>query len=232
MQTGWRPFTDGQLTFTARLPTGIVSRSRDGLVRRRMRFGRRVDADIRIYVQEVRAVHTAATDGGVRAAIRLPGMQRACAPCSPDRAKLPHHVRRRASGRRKIRARHRRIARRGKIARARMQLLRRWGFQDGETRQGETVSASLTDRASRDPANFPQASSCGQRGRPGTALQHCPMAALLEPADAAGQTRFGRFGPRADINRCTNGIERLKRLVRYCRGYLGPSACVVPLNRP
>ena len=28
------------------------------------------------------------------------------------------------------------------------------------------------------------------------------------------------------------GIERQKRLVRYCRGYLRPSACVVPLNWP
>ena len=37
-----------------------------------------------------------------------------------------------------------------------MQLLRRPGFQDGETCQGESVSASLTDLASRDPPNFPQ----------------------------------------------------------------------------
>jgi hypothetical protein len=36
-----------------------------------------------------------------------------------------------------------------------MQLLRRPGFQDGETRQGESVSASLTDLASRDPDEFP-----------------------------------------------------------------------------
>jgi hypothetical protein len=36
-----------------------------------------VDADVRIYVQEVRAVHTAAADGGMRAAVRLPGMRRA-----------------------------------------------------------------------------------------------------------------------------------------------------------
>jgi hypothetical protein len=28
------------------------------------------------------------------------------------------------------------------------------------------------------------------------------------------------------------GIERQKRLVRYCRGYVRPSACVVPLNWP
>ena len=40
-----------------------------------------VDADVRIYVQEVRAVHRAATDGGMRAAVRLPGMRRACPPC-------------------------------------------------------------------------------------------------------------------------------------------------------
>jgi hypothetical protein len=38
-----------------------------------------------------------------------------------------------------------------------MQLLRRPGFQDGETCQGESVSASLTDLASQDPANFAQA---------------------------------------------------------------------------
>jgi hypothetical protein len=68
---------DDQLTFTARLSTGIVSYNSDGLVRRGMRFGR-VDADVRIYVQEVRAVHTAASDGGMRAAVRLPGMRRTC----------------------------------------------------------------------------------------------------------------------------------------------------------
>jgi hypothetical protein len=58
--------------------------NRDGLVRRRMRLGRRqvVDADVRIYVQEVRAVHTIATDGGMRPAVRLPGMRRACPPVS------------------------------------------------------------------------------------------------------------------------------------------------------
>jgi hypothetical protein len=37
-----------------------------------------------------------------------------------------------------------------------MQLLRRPGFEDGETCQGKSVSASLTDLASRDPANFAQ----------------------------------------------------------------------------
>jgi hypothetical protein len=123
-----------------------------------MRLGRRqvVDADVRIYVQEVRAVHTAASDGGMRAAVRLPGMRRASPPCPPDRTRLPHHVGRRAPGRRKVRAHHRRIARAGKIARSRMQLLCRPGFQDGETCQGESASASLTDLASRDPANFPQ----------------------------------------------------------------------------
>jgi hypothetical protein len=69
---------DDQLTFTARLSTGIVSHNRDGLVRRRMRLGRRqvVDADVRIYVQEVRAVHTGASDGGMRAAVRQPGITR------------------------------------------------------------------------------------------------------------------------------------------------------------
>ena len=138
--------------FTARLSTGIVCHNRDGRVRRRMRLGRRqvVDADVRIYVQEVRAVHTAASDGGMRAAVRLPGMRRARPPCPPDRTKLPHHVGRNASGRRKVRARHRRIARPGKIARCGMQLLRRPGFQDGETCQVEAVSASLTDPASQD----------------------------------------------------------------------------------
>jgi hypothetical protein len=148
---------DDELTFTARLSTGIVSHNRDGLVRRRMRLGRRqvVDADVRIYVQEVRAVHTAASDGGMRAAVRLPGMRRACPPCPPDRTRLPHHVGRNASGQRKVRAHHRRIARPGKIARSRMQLLRRPDFQDGQTCQGESVSASLTDLASRDPGNFP-----------------------------------------------------------------------------
>ena len=121
-----------------------------------MRFGRRqvVDADVRIYVQEVRAVHTVLSDGGMRAAVRLPGMRRACPPCPPDRTKLPHHVGRSASGRRKVRAHHRRIARPGKIARSRMQLLRRPDFQDGQTCQGESVSASLRSRVAR-PGEFP-----------------------------------------------------------------------------
>jgi hypothetical protein len=120
-----------------------------------MRFGRRVDADVRIYVQEVRAVHTAASDGGMRVAVLLPGMRRACPPCPPDRARLPHHVGRRASDQRKVRAHDGWIARRGKIARSRMQLLRRPGCQDGETCQGESVSAGLTDLALRDPGEFP-----------------------------------------------------------------------------
>ena len=85
--------------------------NRDGLVRRRMRFARMqvVDADVRIYVQEVRAVHTVSSDGGMRPAVRLPGMPRAFSPCHPDRARLPHHVARSASGRRKVRAHHRKI---------------------------------------------------------------------------------------------------------------------------
>src|SRR5271170_3150868 len=156
-----------------------------------MRFGWRqvVDADLRIYVQEVRAVHTAASDGGIRAAVRLPGMPRACPPCPPDRTRLPHHVGRNASGRRKVRAHHRRIARPGKIARSRMQLLRRPGFQDGETCQGESVSASLTDLASRAPANFPQAD-------PIFSLKSmAPIAARNAPAGTSGPTcRCQRIG--------------------------------------
>src|SRR5262245_19596997 len=129
-----------------------------------MLFGRRVDADVRIYVQEVRAVHTAASDGGMRAAVGLPGMRRACPPCPPDRTRLPHHVGRSASGRRKVRAQHRRIARPASIlARS------RWMGQEGEgeTCQGESVSASLTDLASRDPGEFPS---------------HVHVALLLSPA--------------------------------------------------
>src|SRR5215467_10260417 len=80
-----------RLTFTAGLSTGMVSYNRGGLVRRRMRFGRRqvVDADLRIYVQEVRALHTAAANGGMRVAVRLPGMRHARPPCPPDRTRLP-----------------------------------------------------------------------------------------------------------------------------------------------
>jgi hypothetical protein len=145
------------MAFTAQLSTGIVpiiatDWSAAGCVFGRMQV---VDADVRIYVQEVRAVHTAASDGGMRAAVRLSGLRRARPPCPPDRTRLPHHVGRRASGRRKVRAPHRRIARSGKIARSRMQLLRRPGFQDGETCQGESISASLTDLASQDPGEFP-----------------------------------------------------------------------------
>jgi hypothetical protein len=63
----------------SRLSTGVVSHNRDGPVRRGMRLGRRqvVDADLRIYVREVRAVHKAASDGGMRAAVRLLSLQSA-----------------------------------------------------------------------------------------------------------------------------------------------------------
>jgi hypothetical protein len=149
----------GRLTFTAGLSAGIVSYNRDGPVRRRMRFGRRqvVDADLRIYVQEVRAVHTASANGGMRLAVRLPGMRHGCPPCPPDRTTLPHHVGRSASGRRKVRAQHRRIARPAAI------LARScWNDQEvetcpeAETCTDESLSARLTDLASRNPANFPQ----------------------------------------------------------------------------
>jgi hypothetical protein len=125
-----------RLTFTAGLSTGIVFCNRDGLVRRRMCFGRRqvVDADLRIYVQEVRALHTAAANGGMRVAVRVPRMRHACPPCPPDRTRLPHHVGRSAPGRRKVRAQHRRIARPAAI------LARScWNDQEVETRpQAET----------------------------------------------------------------------------------------------
>jgi hypothetical protein len=168
---------DDRLTFTARLSPDIVSHDCDGLVRRRMRFGRRIDADVRIYVQEVRAVHTAASDGGMRFAIRLPAMPHARAPCPPDRTKLSHHVSRRASGRCKVRARHRRIARRGKIARSRMQLLRRRSFKDGETCQSESVSARVTisrretRRTSIEPTRFFASSVALVAARAGAYLQ-------------------------------------------------------------
>ena len=100
-----------------------------------------VDADVRIYVQEVRAVHTVATYGGMRAAVRLPGMRRACPPCPPDRTRLPLHVGRIASGRRKVRAHHRTIRRaRAAAIRAPSGIV-----QEGETCQAESVSASLTE---------------------------------------------------------------------------------------
>jgi len=148
------------LTFTAGLSTGIVSCNRDGLVRRRMRFGRRqvVDADLRIYVQEVRALHTAAANGGMRVAVRLPGMRHACPPCPPDRTRLPHHVGRSAPGRRKVRAQDRRIARPAAIlARSCWMDQEVETCPEAETCPSESVSASLTDLGSRDPPNFPQA---------------------------------------------------------------------------
>jgi hypothetical protein len=100
-----------------------------------------VDADVRIYVQEVRAVHTVATDGGMRPAVQLPGVPRAFSPCHADRARLPHHVARRASAGRKVRAHHR------KIRRARTAAIRAPSsiVQEGATCQAENVSASLTE---------------------------------------------------------------------------------------
>jgi hypothetical protein len=100
-----------------------------------------VDADVRIYVQEVRAVHTVATDGGMRPAVRLPGVPRAFSPCHADRARLPHAVAQRASGRRKVRAHHRKIGR----ARAAAIHTPSGIVQEGETCQAENVSASLTE---------------------------------------------------------------------------------------
>ena len=142
-----------------------------------MRLGRRqvVDAHVRIYVQEVRAVHTAAADGGMRAAVRLPGMRRACPPCPPDRTRLPHHVGRSASVRRKVRAHHRRIARPAAI------LARSWMVQEGETCQGESDSASLTDLVSRDPTNFPQADPIF------SVKSMAPVAARNAPAGTSGR---------------------------------------------
>jgi hypothetical protein len=146
-----------RLTFTAGLSISIVPYNRGGLVRRSMCLGRRqvVDANVRIYVQEVWAVHTAASDGGMRTAVRVPRMRRACPPCPPDRTKLPYRVGRNASGRRKVRAYHRRIARTAAI------LARScWIDQEVETcpeSPSESFSARLTDLASRDPANFPHA---------------------------------------------------------------------------
>jgi hypothetical protein len=62
-----------------------------------------------------------------------------------------------------------------------MQLLRRPGFQDGETCQGESISASLTDLASRDPANFPHAD-------PRFSLKSmAPVAARNAPAGTSGR---------------------------------------------
>jgi hypothetical protein len=91
----------------------------------------------------------------MRVAVRLPGMRHACPPCPPDRTRLPHHVGRSAPGRRKVRAQHRRIARpAGILARS------CWNGQEvetcpqAETCSGESVSASLTDLASRDPRIF------------------------------------------------------------------------------
>jgi hypothetical protein len=77
----------------------------------------------------------------MRPAVRLPGMRRAFSPCHPDRARLPHHVVRSASGRRKVRAHHRKIGR----ARPAAILAPSWIVQEGETCQGQSVSASLTE---------------------------------------------------------------------------------------
>src|SRR6202161_2947179 len=67
-----------------------------------------------------------------------------------------------------------------------MQLLRRPGFQNGETCQNESVSASLTDLASRDPANFPQAD---------------PIFSVKSMASvAAGNAPAGTSGRRADAS--------------------------------
>src|SRR5262249_54587721 len=101
---------------------------------------------------------TAAANGGMRVAVRLPGMRHACPPCPPDRTRLPHNVGRSAPGRRTVRAQHRRIARPAAIlARSCWMDQEVEPCPEAETCPGGIVSARLTDLASRDPANFPQA---------------------------------------------------------------------------
>jgi integrase len=98
-------------------------------------------ADLRIYVQEVRALHTAAANGGMRVAVRLPGMRHACPPCPPDGTRLPHDVGRSAPGRRKVRAQHRRIARPAAIfARSCWMVQEVETCPEAETCPGESVS--------------------------------------------------------------------------------------------
>src|ERR1700674_2026735 len=94
----------------------------------------------------------------MRAAVRLPGLRRESPPCPPDRTRLSLHVGRSASGGRKVRAQHRRIARPAAIlARSCWMDQEVETCPEAETCTGESVSARLTDLASRDPANFPQA---------------------------------------------------------------------------
>jgi hypothetical protein len=180
----------------------------------------------------------------MRPAVRLPGMRRAFSPCHPDRARLPHHVGRSASGRRKVRAHHR------KIGRARPAAIRApsWIVQEGETCQGESVSASLTESRVASSLKHRRAASgyCASAmlGGPNrvAALVFHPHSGLPRPAvcmiahedsneshpqplSALGHEELTSTG-------VPTGIERQKRLVRYCRGYLRPSACVVPLNWP
>jgi hypothetical protein len=47
-----------------------------------------------------------------------------------------------------------------------------------------------------------------------------------------GLSPMSQWGQELTSTGVPTGIERQKRLVRYCRGYLRPSACVVPLNWP
>src|SRR5712671_6289510 len=90
----------------------------------------------------------------------------------------------------------------------------------------------------------------GRAGLVGDILRCSARDTLQRLRHALGKNRPGRstsaFGWRAVVTpntKCSDGpeltstgvptgIERQKRLVRYCRGYLRPSACVVPLNWP
>jgi hypothetical protein len=155
----------------------------------------------------------------MRAAVRLPGMRRACPSCSLDRTTLPHHVGRRASGWRKVRAHHRRTARPGKIARSRMQLLRRPGFEDGETCQGESVSASLNDLASRAPANFPQADPISR-----SSPWH-PLPRANAPAGTSGRERLK---PPSSRRRRRPASRRSGLVLRGRR--VGPCRTIWPSN--
>jgi hypothetical protein len=78
---------------------------------------------------------------------------------------------------------------------------------------------------------------------PSADMRHVVAAIDDRPGHSGGGCTFSKQTPRLAVvasamgqelisTGAPTGIERQKRLVRYCRGYLRPSACVVPLNWP
>jgi len=134
----------------------------------------------------------------MRATVRLPGMRRAFSPCPPDRTRLPLHVGRIASGRRKVRAHHRTIRR----TRAAAIRAPSWIVQEAETCQAEGVAASLTESRVASSLKHRRAAS-GLRQRP---IASRPISC---PSVIRKNFRISDFARCSFIHRCRYAVQHI-----------------------